>query len=141
MSTLFNVGGKARFTPESLLHTVMLADFASAASTYLYSDTFHENYVRLSEAEQVPFWQGSGNAYSFSDVSKVSLAKTAGGNAIDVTGVLCVMFDREALGVTNLDTRVTTNYNAKAEFTNYFYKRDARYFNDFNENFVVFYVA
>lgn len=141
MSTLFNVGGKARFTPESMLHTVMLADFASAASTYLYSDTFHENYVRLSEAEQVPFWQGSGTDYSFSEVSKVNLAKTAEGNASVVTGVLCVMFDREALGVTNLDTRVTTNYNAKAEFTNYFYKRDARYFNDFNENFVVFYVA
>ena len=51
------------------------------------------------------------------------------------------MFDREALGVTNMNSRVTTNYNAKAEFTNYFYKRDARYFNDLNENFIVFYVA
>ena len=51
------------------------------------------------------------------------------------------MFDRDALGVTNYDSRVTTQYNAKAEFTNYFYKKDASYFNDFNENFVVFYMA
>ena len=50
------------------------------------------------------------------------------------------MFDRDALGVMNYNSRVTTNYNGKAEFTNYFYKRDARYFNDFNENFVTFYV-
>ena len=41
----------------------------------------------------------------------------------------------------NFNSRVTTQYNAKAEFTNYFYKRDARYFNDMNENFVVFFVA
>ena len=141
MSTLFNVGKKARFTPENLLHVVMLSDFVSAASTYLYSDTFHENYLKLATAEQVPFWQGSGTDYSFGEISKVNVTKTASGNAQVVSGVLCVMFDRDALGVTNLDTRVTTNYNAKAEFTNYFFKRDARYFNDFNENFVVFYVA
>lgn len=141
MSTLFNVGKKARFTPENLLHVVMLSDFVSAASTYLYSDTFHENYLKLATAEQIPFWQGSGTDYSFGEISKVNLTKTASGNAQVVSGVLCVMFDRDALGVTNLDTRVTTNYNAKAEFTNYFFKRDARYFNDFNENFVVFYVA
>lgn len=140
MSTLFNVGGKARFTTESLLHVVMLSDFVSAASTYLYSDTFHENYLKLSTAEQVPYWQGSGVDYGFDSVSKIDVT-TASGNQQTVTGVLCVMFDRDALGVTNLDTRVTTNYNPKAEFTNYFYKRDARYFNDFNENFVVFYVA
>ena len=140
MSTLFNVGGKARFTTESLLHVVMLSDFVSAASTYLYSDTFHENYLKLSTAEQVPYWQGSGVDYGFDSVSKIDVT-TASGNQQTVTGILCVMFDRDALGVTNLDTRVTTNYNPKAEFTNYFYKRDARYFNDFNENFVVFYVA
>ena len=51
------------------------------------------------------------------------------------------MFDRDALGVMSENSRVTTNYNAKAEFTNYFYKRDARYFNDFNENFIMFFVA
>ena len=50
-------------------------------------------------------------------------------------------FDRDALGVMNNNQRVTTQYNPKAEFTNYFYKKDARYFNDLNENFVVFYVA
>ena len=51
------------------------------------------------------------------------------------------MFDRDALGVTNLDRRVTTNYNPKAEFYTNWYKMDAGYFNDTNENFVVFFVA
>lgn len=140
MSTLFNVGGKSRFTPKDLLHVVMLSDFAAGASTYLYSDTYHEQYVRIAEAERVPYWQGSGTTYGFDKISSIDV-KTASNNTQKVSGILCVMFDREALGVTNMNSRVTTNYNAKAEFTNYFYKRDARYFNDFNENFIVFYVA
>lgn len=140
MSTLFNVGGKSRFTPKDLLHVVMLSDFAAGASTYLYSDTYHEQYVRIAEAERVPYWQGSGTTYGFDKISSIDV-KTAGNNAQKVSGILCIMFDREALGVTNMNSRVTTNYNAKAEFTNYFYKRDARYFNDLNENFIVFYVA
>lgn len=140
MSTLFNVGGKQRFTPKDLLHVVMLSEFATAADVFLQSSTFHDNYTRLTNAEQVPYWQGTGTDYGFSSTGLVNVT-TASGNAQQVSGVLAVMFDRDALGVMNTNSRVTTNYNAKAEFTNYFYKRDARYFNDLNENFVVFYVA
>lgn len=140
ISTLFNMGGKERFTPKDLLHIVMLSEFASAADIFLQSDTFHDEYTKLVNAERVPYWQGTGLSYGFSDTSKVYV-KTASGDTQTVTGVLGVMFDRDALGVTNFNSRVTTQYNAKAEFTNYFYKRDAKYFNDFNENFVVFYAA
>lgn len=140
MSTLFNVGGKQRFTPRDLQHIVMLSEFASAADVYLQSDTFHDEYTRLVNAERVPFWQGSGKDYGFNSTSKITV-KTASGNDQEVTGILGVIFDRDALGVMNNNQRVTTQYNPKAEFTNYFYKKDARYFNDLNENFVVFYVA
>ena len=140
MSTLFNVGGMQRFTPKDLLHIVTLSEFAAAADVYLQSDTYHDEYTKLVNAERVPFWQGSGTGYAFADTSKVYVT-TASGHSQTVTGILAVMFDRDALGVMNFNSRVTTSYNPKAEFTNYFYKRDARYFNDLNENFVVFYVA
>ena len=140
MSTLFNVGGKQRFTPRDLQHIVMLSEFAAAADVYLQSDTFHDEYTRLVNAERVPFWQGSGKDYGFESTGKIDI-KTAGGQEVSVTGILGVIFDRDALGVMNNNQRVTTQYNPKAEFTNYFYKKDARYFNDLNENFVVFYVA
>lgn len=140
MSTLFNAGGKPRFTPADYLHVVMLADFKKAAAVYLQSDTFHDEFTALPNAEEVPFWQGSGQAFDFDDVSTVDIT-TASNHAIEVTGVLGVMFDRDALGVTNQDRRVTTNYNPKAEFFNNWYKFDAQYFNDTNENFVVFFVA
>ena len=140
LSTLYNVGGKDRFTPADLLHVVMLADFRRAADVFLQSGTFHDELSALPNAEEVPFWQGSGTGYGFSDITAVKIT-TAGGDSIDVSGVLGVMFDRDALGVTNLDRRVTTNYNPKAEFFSNWYKFDAGYFNDLNENFVVFFVA
>ena len=140
ISTLFNVGGKERFTPKDVLHTVLLSDFAAAAKTYLYADTFHEDNVLLPKAETVASWQATGKDYAFEHVSKIDVKSASGAN-VSVSGVLGVMFDRDALGVTNLDRRVTTNYNAKAEFFNNYYKFDAGYFNDTNENFVVFFIA
>ena len=140
ISTLFNVGGKDRFTTSDYLHVVMLSDFRKSANVYLQSDVFHNELSALPNAEEVPYWQGSGTGYGFSDISEVKITTTSGDD-VDVTGVLGVMFDRDALGVTNLDRRVTTNYNPKAEFFSNWYKFDAGYFNDMNENFVVFFVA
>ena len=139
ISTVFNVGGKERFTPKDMLHVVLLSDFAKAAQTYLYSDTFNRGDVLLPQAETVPFWQGSGKNYDFASTGHINV-KESGGKAVEISGVLGVIFDRDALGVCNLDRRVTTNYNAKAEFFNNYYKFDAGYFNDTNENFVVFFI-
>lgn len=139
ISTLFNVGAKDRFTSGDLLHVVMLSDFKAASGVYVQSDTYHEKYTALPNAETIPYWQGSGTSYDFNSVSAINV-KTSSGLEVQASGILAVMFDREALGVTNLDRRVTTQYNAKGEFFNNFYKFDAGYFNDLNENFVVFFV-
>lgn len=144
MSTLFNQGGKERFTPKDLLHIVLLSDYAQSTKTYLESDTFNDELVKLPTAETVPYWQGSGTSFEFAKTSKIDVTiRTANGGSKDVTvsGVIGVMFDRDALGVSNLDRRVTTNYNPKAEFFSNWYKFDCGYFNDLNENFVVFYIA
>jgi hypothetical protein len=140
ISTLFNVGGKERFTPKDALHTVLLSDFAKGAQAYLYADTYNKEQVLLPNAETVASWQGSGVDYGFAHTSAIHI-NTSGNHEISIGGVLGVMFDRDALGVCNLDKRVTTTYNAKAEFFNNYYKFDAGYFNDTNENFVVFFVA
>lgn len=140
ISTLFNVGGKERFTPKDSLHTVLLSDFAKGAQAYLYADTYNKEQVLLPNAETVASWQGTGKDYDFANTSAIKIT-TSGSHDIEISGVLGVMFDRDALGVCNLDKRVTTNYNAKAEFFNNYYKFDAGYFNDTNENFVLFFVA
>ena len=141
LSTLFNIGGKARFTPKDRLHFVMLNDFAKAADVYNQSDTFHDQFTALPNAETVPYWQGSGTNYSLDSITSlnVTIDGENDGTNIVASGILGVMFDRDALGVCNQDRRVTTHYNARAEFFNNWYKVDAQYFNDFNENIVVFY--
>lgn len=139
ISTLFNVGGKERFTAGEYLHTILLSDFVSACGVFLQSNTFNKEMVALPNAERVPYWQGSGTDYSFAKTSDINVT-CASGEDIAVSGVIGVMFDRDSLGVSNLNRRVTTNYNAKAEFYNNYYKFDAGYFNDLNENFVVFFM-
>lgn len=144
MSKLFNVGSKERFTPSDRLHVILLSEFAAGAEAYLYSDTYHDQFVHLAKAETVPYWQGSGLTYDFASTSKIMVTPNSGAETespITVSGILGVMFDRDAVGVANLDRRVTTNWNARAEFYNNWYKFDAGYYNDPNENFIVFYVA
>ncbi len=141
MSTLFNVGGKERFTPKDYQRIVMLSDFLASSEIYLLADTLNAEKAKLPQnIDTVPYWQGSGKTYDYSDVSRINV-KTASGQTVNVTGVIGCIFDKDALGVTNLDRRVTTNYNPKAEFYTNFYKFDAGFFNDLNENFVVFYIA
>ena len=146
VSKLFNCGGLVRFTPKDKQHIVLLSDFVAAAGSYLQSDTYHNEFTRLPDAVTVPYWQGSGTDYGFDSISKVHIdivdpsddTKTI---EVELPGVLGVIFDHDAAGITNDKRRVTSNYNAKAEFTNMFYKQDANYFVDLNENAVVFFVG
>lgn len=141
MSTLFNIGGKARFTPVDRLHIVMLSEFKTSADIYLQSDTFNKEMTKFPESESVAYWQATGLNYDFSDTSKIMINPPSDNTKlVNVDGILCVMFDREACGVSNLDRRIKTANNARGEFINQYYKFDAGYFNDTDENFVVFFI-
>jgi len=142
VSTLFNIGAKQKFTPKDMQHLVLLSDFAKASETFLVSNIQNPDRVTLPNHETVPYWQGSGTDYAFSEVSAINIIKAGGTElSVSVDGILGVIFDRETIGVSNLDRRVTTNYNPKAEFYTNFYKFDAGFYNDLNENFVVFFVG
>lgn len=144
LSTLFNAGGRPRFTPTDRMKIIMLSDFAEAADVYLQSDTFHNSFVTLPTADKISYWQSSGTDYTFNDVTSINVKVENGsgnGPAVNLSGVLAVLFDRDALGINNYNRRTKSFVNQHAEFINYWYKADARYFNDFKENFVLFYVA
>lgn len=144
ISTLFNIGKRERFTNVEETNLILLNDFVNSSNVYLQADVQHNEFTGLKGVDTVPYWQGSGKSYSFSDISKIDVKINKGdtkGADVNQSGIIGVLFDRKALGVTNLDKRVTTNYNPKAEFYTNFYKSDSGYFNDFNQNFIVFYVA
>lgn len=149
ISKLFNIGGTDKFTPAENLHFIVLSEFEAAAASYLESNTYHNELVKIPETnrESVAYWQGSGTgatAYNFANTSKidVEIKDEAGQNhTVNTNGILAVMFDDDTLGVSNLHRYNTSNYNPKGEFTNIWYKADGHYWVDANENFVVFYVA
>lgn len=140
ISNLFNAGGKDRFTPKDMQKIILLSEFKTAADIYLYSDTFHNELTKLPESDEVPYWQGTGVAYDFKSTSAINV-KTSAGNTVAQAGILGVILDKDACGVSNLSKRVTTDWNAKGEFWNNWYKFDAGYFNDFNENGIVFHMG
>ena len=136
LSKLFNEGGKERFTPADKLNIILLDEFAQAANVYLQSDVYHNEFTKLPQADVVPYWQGSGQGYALADTSSINVKH--GAVTVVQNYIIGVMFDHDALGVSCLDRRVTSNYNPRGEFYNNWYKFDAGYFNDLNENFVVF---
>jgi hypothetical protein len=145
-SVLFNCGGLVRHTPKDMQHFILLSDFKRAADVYLQSETFHDEYTALPLSDSVAYWQGSGTDYGFDSISKIHMdivdpaddTKTV---EVEIDGVIGVAFDHWAGGITNDKRRVTSNYNPKGEFTNMFYKQDANYFVDLNENCVVFFIG
>ena len=143
MSTLFNAGSVNKFTPLDNQHLVVLSDFASASKVYLEADTYNQDDVRISNYDSVPYWQGTGTKYGFNDISKIDVAIKDGSTTKEVTqtGILGVLFDTNALGVSCQNPRTTTAVNARAEFYTNFNKYDAMYYNDLNENFIVFMIA
>lgn len=143
MSTLFNGAGLNKFTPVDNQHLVILSDLASASKVYLESDTYNQDNVKISNYDTVPYWQGSGSTYNFADTSKIDIAIKDGSQTKEIiqSGILGVLFDTSALGVSCQNPRTTTAVNARAEFYTNFNKYDAMYYNDLNENFVVFMIA
>ena len=143
MSTLFNIGGVNKFTPVANQHLVILSDFANASKVYLEANTYNQNNVKISDYDTVPYWQGTGTKYGFNDISKIDVSIKDGTQTkeINQTGILGVLFDTNALGVSCQNPRTTTAVNARAEFYTNFNKYDAMYYNDLNENYIVFMVA
>ena len=143
MSTLFNQAELNKFTPVDNQHLVILSDLASASKVYLESDTYNQDNVKINNYDTVPYWQGSGTSYDFKDTSKIDVAIKDGSTTKEVvqTGILGVLFDSSALGVSCQNPRTTTAVNARAEFYTNFNKYDAMYYNDLNENYIVFMIA
>lgn len=140
MSTLFNDEGYKRFTPQSDLIVNVLQDYDSAINSYLQSDTYHNEMTKIASSySTVPYWQGSGVNYAFEDTSKI-IVKIDAETTITESGILAVMYDRDAMGVTITERRGATQRNNKDEYTDYFNKATYGYFNDLSENGIVFYV-
>ena len=139
-SLLYNDGSYVTFTPAEKLKFITVADFAKNMETYLYSGTYHDEFVKMEGYEEVAYWQNAQDRMAI-DTYIENTDKTEGADAsIEAKNsyVVAVLFDDEAAAVCNQNDRVTSIYNPRGEYTNYFYKWDALYMVDTLENAVVF---
>lgn len=139
-SMLFNNDGYVTFTPRDRQRLVMLQSFMTSMIVNMQSDIYHNELVSIDGYSTVPYWQGSGtsDAYEFDEVSTINVKTASNGTTVNKIGIIGVLFDIEAACVCNENYRVTSIYNPKAEFWNYFYKFDCMYLNDLAENCIVF---
>lgn len=139
MSVVFNEEGYQRHTPYENLVVNVLQDFASATTAFLQADTYHKEMVSLPKYSEVPYWQGSGESFAFEDTSKIDI-KLSDDVTVTKSGIIAVMYDEQAIGVTMNERRSTSERNNKDEYTDYFNKADIGYFNDMSENGIVFFI-
>lgn len=142
-SVLFNDAGYLTFTPDEKSKLIILKDFDSALKSNLYSSTYHDEFVKLAGYEVVNDWQGTGTTISSTDRSALNVTvgkifgETDNNTSVSAT-VIATLFDIDGCCVCNEDPRTTSQYNGRGEYTNFFYKWDARYMNDDVENGLVF---
>ena len=139
MSVLFNEEGYKRHTPKDKLVVNLLQDFTSACDTFLGANTFHDELVKLPMYDSVAYWQSAGESFDFNDTSAINI-KLDETNTVSKKGIIGVIYDYEAMGVTLNERRSTSERNNHDEYTNYYNKANIGYFNDMSENGIVFYL-
>ena len=147
MTDIFSKQYYERFTERQYLQFSVLGQFDDAVSSYLAADTYHEKLVELpSENKYIaPFWQATGSGYAFGTASKINIelqpeSSTGAGDDVKLekAGIIALINDSEAAGMTLDERRVRSIYNPEIEATNYFYKARERWFVDDTQNAIVF---
>lgn len=132
-----------RFTPKDKLHMYVNSQFINQSETMAIANTFHDDYLKLIDYEKVPFWQSVDKpldinvtaTYMTCEDGKVS---TLADTQAELSNVVGVLFDDEAIGVTNVNEWMgSTPLNPAGGYWNYYWHRTCRYWNDFTENAIV----
>lgn len=141
-SVLYNMASRIRATRRDNMHVLMLTEFASATATYLESDTFHNEIVKLPYYQEVEYWQGTGaTAPSFADCSSIDIKIPSDGTAVKQAGIVAVFMDREAVGTGIFDRFSAADRSNRLRFTNYTEGAVIQSFADTSENGVIFVVV
>lgn len=136
MSSAYNDGTQTRHTPKSLQHLRVLEDFESRLETVVQYQAFRDNYVKLNNYHTTSFWQ------SVKKPSEIKVKIASDGTTVNCSGILAVLYDRDALGLYKKDSwNSTTPFNSAGGYYNTYYHHKELYFNDLSENFLVFVIA
>lgn len=135
-STLYTDGTFYNHTPVEDSRLIVLSDLDSGLKFNLYGDTYNEEFVKLDNYKTIPFWQE--NSKDSAAVRAALNIITSANHSVKQGYILGILFDRDAAMVCNEEPEVRAQYNADGNFTNYIYAYDCSYYNDFDENALVY---
>ena len=143
-TSLFNTDGKVRFTPKDRMVLEVLADFMKTVETNSYSDTFHNDWVKMPLYDEVAYWQAPTTAdgddistLDFDTVSSISLV-SASGESVSHSGIVAFLADKWAIMHTLRSHRVAVkNFDPEA-INQYYYQFRDSYMNNLGMNALVF---
>lgn len=137
-----NVTGKAinRHTPFEMQKVYIYAPLMNEMKSRVLSATFHPEFIDYADVEAVNFWQSIQSPMRL-NVTPVYL-KADGtydtAAAQNITNLVGVIFDRDALGYTMVNERAAvTPLNAKGLYFNQYWHETSRWYNDQSEKGIV----
>lgn len=143
-SKLYNTGGMVRATARNNMHVLISSDFASSMGSYLESDTYWNDYVKLPNYKEYVCLQGTGNVspnwIDNTTIKIIPSSSESGATAIEQSGIIGVFFDRQAVATGYTDMYSGTDRNNRNRYTNFTYSCVKQYINDLSENGCIFLV-
>lgn len=132
-----------RHTPKDRMKFYLYTDLVNKINSEVYSTVFNPDFLKLVDFERVNFWQSALNPSQIQNkpvmLNKDGTLKTVG--ATTISNVFGVLFDEEAAGYTTVNEwSQPSPFNARGGYYNQFWHFTDRYWNDFTENAIVFYV-
>lgn len=132
-----------RHTPIDRMKFYIYADLVNKINSEVYSSVFNPNFLKLVDFEKVNYWQSSLTPPSLN--GNVTVLRTDGSLAVEnnnnISNLFGILFDEEAAGYTTVNEWAhPTPFNARGGYYNQFWHFTDRYWNDFTENAVIFYI-
>ena len=133
-----------RHTPKDRMKFYLYTDLVNKINSEVYSTVFNPDFLKLVDFERVNFWQSPLEPSSINS-KPVALKKdgTLDNNSqgVSINNVFGVLFDEEAAGYTTVNEwSQPSPFNARGGYYNQFWHFTDRYWNDFTENAVIFYI-
>lgn len=129
-----------RHTPDQFLNIFMLSNFMNQVDSSALSGIYNTQFLSIGGFERVNYWQNIDTPDMVSVTANVlqddgTCAATE--SAVEVEGLIGILFDDEALGITLIDDGVRSIENPRGRYFNNWYNWTARWYNDQTENFII----